>query len=52
MGFPRQEYWTGLPFPSTGDLPNSGIKPTTPAWQANSLPMSHLGRPFLLPTHC
>ena len=30
MGFPRQEYWGGLPFPSPGDLPNLGIKPTTP----------------------
>ena len=30
MGFPRQEYWSGLPFPSPGDLPNPGIKPTTP----------------------
>ena len=31
MGFPRQEYWRGLPFPSPGDLPNSGIEPTSPA---------------------
>ena len=31
MGFPRQEYWRGLPFPSPGDLPNPGIKPTSPA---------------------
>ena len=30
MGFPRQEYWSGLPFPSSGDIPNRGIKPTTP----------------------
>ena len=30
MGFPRQEYWSGLPFPSPGDLPNPGIKPTSP----------------------
>ena len=30
-GFPRQEYWSGLPFPSLGDLPNPGIKPTSPA---------------------
>ena len=29
MGFPRQEYWSGLPFPSSGDLPNPGIEPTT-----------------------
>ena len=31
MGFPRQEYWSGLPFPSAGDLPNSGIEPESPA---------------------
>ena len=33
-GFPRQEYWSGLPFPSPGDLPDSGIKPTSPALAA------------------
>ena len=37
MGFPRQEYWSGLPFPSPGDLPNQGIKPRSPALQADSL---------------
>ena len=31
MGFPRQEYWSGLPFPSSGDLPNPGIEPVSPA---------------------
>ena len=31
MGFPRQKYWSGLPFPSPGDLPNPGIKLTSPA---------------------
>ena len=31
MEFPRQEYWSGLPFPSPGDLPNPGIKPVSPA---------------------
>ena len=31
MGLPRQEYWSGWPFPSPGDLPNSGIEPTSPA---------------------
>ena len=31
MGFPRQEYWSGLPFPSSGDLPSPGIEPTSPA---------------------
>ena len=36
MGFPRQEYWNGLPFPSPGNLPNPGIEPESPALQANS----------------
>ena len=34
MGFPRQEYWSGLPFPIPGDLPNPGIKPESPASSA------------------
>ena len=38
MGFSRQEYWSGLPFPSPGDLPDPGIKPGSPALQADSLP--------------
>ena len=37
MGFSRQEYWSGLPFPSPGDLPNPGIKPWSPALQADTL---------------
>ena len=37
MGFSRQEYWSGLPFPTPGDLPNSGIKPRSPASQVSSL---------------
>ena len=37
MEFSRQEYWSGLPFPSPGDVPDSGIKPEYPALQANSL---------------
>ena len=45
MGFPRQKYWSGLPFPSPRDLSNSGIKPESPALQVDSLPLSHLGRP-------
>ena len=32
MGFLRQEYWSGLPFPSPGDLPDPGNEPTSPAW--------------------
>ena len=38
MGFSRQEYWSGLPFPSLGDLPNPGIKPRSPVLKADSLP--------------
>ena len=44
--FPRQEYCSGLPFLSPGDLPNSGIKPMSPAWQADCLPLSHLESPI------
>ena len=43
MGFSMQEYWSGLPFSSKGDLPNREIKPTTPAWQADSKPPIHQG---------
>ena len=46
MIFPRQEYWSGLPFPPPEDLPDSEIKPESPmfpAGQADSLPLSHLG---------
>ena len=38
MRFSRQEYWSGLPFPSPGDLPNPGIKSGSPALQVGSLP--------------
>ena len=38
MGFSRQEYWSGLPFPTPGDRPNPGIEPRSPALQADSLP--------------
>ena len=38
MGFSMQEYWSGLPFPSPGDLPDPGIEPGSPALQADSLP--------------
>ena len=37
MGFSRQEYWSGLPFPSPGDLPNPGIEPRSPALEADTL---------------
>ena len=46
MGFPRQLYWSGLPCPPPGDLPNPGIKPRSPvssASQVDSLPLSHEG---------
>ena len=46
MGFPRQEYWTGLPFPSPEDPPGPGIESISPLWQADSLPLSYLGRPW------
>ena len=48
MGFPRQEYWRGLPFPSPGDLPNPGIKPRSPALQADSLLSEPLGKSKVL----
>ena len=37
MGFSRQEYWSGLPFPSPGDLPDPGIEPWSPTFQADAL---------------
>ena len=40
MGFPRQEYWSGLPFPSPGDLPQPAVEPRSSAWQADSLLLS------------
>ena len=46
MGFPRQEYWSGLPFPPPGDLPDPGIKPGSPALQANSLPTEPRASPW------
>ena len=44
-GFSRQEYWSGLPFPPPGDLPNPGIKPKSPIPQADSLPSEPPGKP-------
>ena len=43
MGFSRQNYWSGLPFPSPADLPDPGIEPVSPAPQADSLPLSKHG---------
>ena len=45
MGFSRQEYWSGLPFPSPVDLPDPGIKPRSPALQADTLPSEPPGKP-------
>ena len=45
MGFSGQNYWSGLPFPSPGDLPDPGIKPSSPALQADSLPSEPPGKP-------
>ena len=46
MGFPRQEYWSRLPFLSPKDLPDPGIEPRSPAVQADSLPTELRGNPF------
>ena len=47
MGFPRQDYWSGLPFLPPGDLSDQGIKQCLLLWQANSSLLSHLGSPVL-----
>ena len=49
MGFPRQEYWNRLPFPTPGDLPNPGIELASPALQADSLPSQPPGKMYPLP---
>ena len=49
VGFPRQEYWSRLPFPSAGDLPDPGMEPMSPALQVDSLPLSHLGGALVIP---
>ena len=52
MGFSRQKYWSGLPCHFPGELPNSGIKPTSPmspALQADTLPSKPLGKPHPIP---
>ena len=48
MGFSRQEYWSGLPFPSLGDLPDPGIKPRSPALQADALPSEPSPRDMII----
>ena len=45
MGFSRQEYWSGLPFPSPGDLSDPGIEPRSAALQADALPSEPPGKP-------
>ena len=44
--FGRQAYWSGLPFPSLGELSDPGIESASPVWPTNSLPLSHLGSLF------
>ena len=48
MGFSRQEHWSGSTFPSPGDLPHSGIKPGSPAMQADALPSEPPGKLAIL----
>ena len=45
MGFSRQGFWSGLPFPSPEDLPNPGIEPRSPTLQADALPSEPPGKP-------
>ena len=47
MGFSRQEYWSGLPFPSPGDLPNPGIESRSPVLQADALTSEPPGKPHI-----
>jgi len=51
MEFSRQGYWSGLPFPSPGGLPDRGIETWSPALQADSLPSGPPGRPRIAPWH-
>ena len=49
MGFSRQEYWSGLPIPTPGDLPDPGIQPASLCllhWQMDSLPLAPPGKPY------
>ena len=48
MGFPRQEYWSGLPFPSPGDLPDAGIELMSPALAGGFLRTEPPGKPLPL----
>ena len=51
MGFSRQEYWSGLPFPSPGDLPHPGIEPGSSAPEADALVSESPGKPYEYQTH-
>ena len=52
MGFSRQEYWSALPSPSPGDLPNPVIEPRSPTLQVDSLPAEPQGKPFVSEVAC
>ena len=52
MGFSRQQYWNGLPFPSPGDIPNPSIEPGSPVLQADSLPSEPQGENWVLKNWC
>ena len=52
MGFSRQGYWSGLPFPSPGDPHDPGIKPKSPTLQADTLPSKPLGKPPKCSNYC
>ena len=52
MGFSRQEYWSGLPFPSPGDLPDPRIEPRSPALQADTLTSEPPGKPKICFSIC
>ena len=47
MGFPRQEYWSALQFPSPEDLPNPRVEPGSPELQVDSLPLTYQGGPHI-----
>ena len=51
MGFSRQEYWSGLPFPAPRDLPNPGIEPGSPALEADTSTSEPPGKPTSIPTN-
>jgi len=48
MEFSREEYWNGLSFPPPRDLPSLGNEPASPELQADSLPLSHQGSPYMV----